>query len=105
MLSLQHSSQESSLASIVLRRLRWWPIGRGIAASHTAVNNEVSPVDEAALITRKEEDALGLLNGLTEAAGGEMDFSSVALCCIIAEPILQKWSAVVVSIEAKSRLQ
>lgn len=59
---------------------------------HTAINNKVSAINEAALIASQEEDSLSLLNSLSESSTGEMDLSSQALGSIITQPILKERS-------------
>lgn len=60
---------------------------------HATVNDKVGAVDEAGLVAGEEEDGLGLLDGLAEAAGGEVDFTAVALLLVVAEPVLEKRGA------------
>ena len=60
---------------------------------HTAVNNKVSAVDEAALITGQEYNGMCLLNGLTETTSGEVNLTALTLGLVIAQPILEKRSA------------
>lgn len=50
--------------------------------------------DEAALIASKEECCLGLLDGLTEPAGGKVDFAAESLCLVVPEEILEHGGAV-----------
>ncbi len=89
---------EPRLSCVVLGRLGRWSIRRGVAPGHTTIDDEISAANEAALIAGEEEDTLGLLDSLTEATSREMDFAAVTLGCVVAEPILQKWCAVTVSI-------
>lgn len=65
---------------------------------HSSVNHEISSIDEAALVTSKENNSMGLLNGLTETSCREVDFTTEALGLVITEPVLQKRSATNVSI-------
>lgn len=69
-------------------------MARGTYLGHATVNDKVGAVDEAGLVTGEEDDGLGLLNGLTEAASGEVDLTAVALGLVVAEPVLEKRSAV-----------
>jgi hypothetical protein len=71
----------------------WWSLGSGVAPSHTAVNDEIGTVDEAALVAGKEYDGLRLLHGLAESAGGEVHFAAVAFGRIVAEPVLEEGCA------------
>lgn len=61
---------------------------------HAAIDDKVCTVDETALITCKEQNGLCLLNGLAEAAAGEVHLTAVTLSLVVAEPVLEKWSAV-----------
>lgn len=47
-------------------------------------------IDEAALVTGQEDDSLGLLDGLAEPAGGEVDLAAQTLGLVVAEPVLQQ---------------
>lgn len=47
-------------------------------------------VHEAGLIAREEQHGLGLLDGLAEAAGREVDLAAGALGGVVAEPVLQE---------------
>lgn len=85
------------LASIVLGRLRGRTFRRNVALGHTAIDNEVRTVDEAALIAGKEEDRLGLLDSFAKATSREMDLTAVALRSIVTEPVLKEGSAFHVS--------
>ena len=51
---------------------------------HTTINHEVLAVHEAAFITGKEQDSVGLLNSLAESSSWEVDLAAMTLCCIIA---------------------
>ena len=86
------------LPCIVLGWLGRRTIRSSVTSRHTTIDNEVSTVDEAALVAGKEEDALSLLDGFAEATGWEMDFAAVALSFVVAKPILQQRRATVVSI-------
>jgi hypothetical protein len=85
------------VTGVVVRCLRGRALGGGVAPGHTAVDNEISAVDEAALVAGKEENRLSLLNGLAKATSGEVNFTTVALGLVVAEPILEEGSAGVVS--------
>jgi hypothetical protein len=74
-----------------------WSLGSCVAPRHTAVNNEISAVDEAALVAGKEENCLGLLHSFAKTASGEVDFAAVTFGLVIAEPVLQERGAVCVS--------
>ena len=91
------------MRSVVIRRRGGCSLRRDVASSHSTIDNEVCAVDEAALIAGKEEHALGLLNGLTEATGREMDFATSALGLVVAKPVLKKRGARVVSEPLSSR--
>ena len=58
--------------------------------SHTAIDNKVRTVDEAALVAREEEYCLSLLNSFSETPGREVNLATVTLSCIVSEPILEK---------------
>jgi len=61
---------------------------------HPSINNKISPVHEAAFVAGEEEHRLRLLNSFAETAGGEVDFASVALGSVVAEPVLEEGGAV-----------
>ena len=67
--------------------------------AHSTVNNKVSSVDKAALVAGEEDDSVGLLDGLTETAGREVNLTTETLSLVITQPVLEKGSASVVSIE------
>jgi hypothetical protein len=75
----------------------WWSLGSGVAPSHTAVNDEIGTVDEAALVAGKEKYCLSLLNSLSETTCGEVDLATVTLGLVVAEPVLEKWGAILVN--------
>ena len=77
----------------ISRRLRRGPLRRHVRPRHAAVDDEVGPVDEAALVAGEEEDGVRLLDGLAEAAGGKVDFAAVALGGVVAEPVLEERGA------------
>jgi hypothetical protein len=79
-------------------RLCWWALGSGVTSGHTTVNNEISAIDEAALVAGKEQYCLSLLDSLAETTSGEVDFATVTLGLVIAEPVLEEGSAVLVSV-------
>lgn len=62
---------------------------------HSSINNKLSRVHEAALVTGKEQDCLSLFDSLAEPASWEMDLTTVSLCCVITKPVLEEWRAVV----------
>lgn len=76
--------------SIVLWRLSGLALRRGVAPSHTTVDNEIRAIDKAALVAGQEEHTLSLLDGLTETSTGEMNLTTVTLCCVVAKPVLEK---------------
>lgn len=78
------------LGSVVLGSSRGRALGGNVCLAETAVNNKVMAVDEARLVAGKEDDSVGLLNGLTEAAGREVDLAAVALGLVITEPVLEE---------------
>lgn len=78
---------------IVCRWLGGWSLWCSVAPGHAAIDNEISTIDEAALVAGKEKDSLGLLNGLTEPAGGEVNFTAMSLGSVITEPVLEEWRA------------
>jgi hypothetical protein len=87
--------------SVVGRRLCRGTLRGGVATCHTTVNHKVGTVDEAAFVAGKEKNGLSLLNSLTEAACGEVNLAAVALGFVVSEPVLEKGSAVGVSISYK----
>lgn len=68
--------------------------GRRTHLGHATVDDEVSAVYEAAFVAGEEEHRLRLLNSFAETAGGEVDFASVALGSVVAEPVLEEGGAV-----------
>lgn len=64
---------------------------------HATIDHEIGTVDEAALVAGQEQHRLGLLDGLSEASGGEMHFASMSLRLVISKPVLQEWGTVRVS--------
>lgn len=99
-----------SLPGVVAGRSSRRAGGRCVALSHSAVNDKVRAVDEAALVASQEEDCLRLLDSLAETAAGEVDFAAVALLNVVAEPVLEQGCAVFVScglpsVDARSSLQ
>lgn len=75
------------------RRSRGGTFRGDISSSHAAINNEISTIDEAALIAGKEEHRLSLLDSLTEAAGREVNLATVTLGLVITKPVLQECGA------------
>lgn len=57
--------------------------------AETTIHHEVCAIDEAALITRQEHHGVCLLNGLAEAATGEMHLTAEALSVVVTKPVLQ----------------
>lgn len=47
-------------------------------------------IDEARLVTGKEDDSVSLLNGLAEATSREVDLAAVTLGLVVTEPVLKK---------------
>ena len=78
------------LSAKVGRRLGWRSLWRYVGFGHATIDNEVRAVDEAALVASKEQHSLRLLDGLAEAAGWEVYLTSMALGCVVTEPILKK---------------
>ncbi len=60
---------------------------------HTAIHHEVLTIHETAFITGKEQDGVGLLDSLAKPSSRKVDLAAMALCCIIAQPVLQESSA------------
>ena len=60
---------------------------------HPTIDNKLVSVDEAALITGKEQHCLRLLDSLTKTTRREVDLAAVALSLIVTKPVLEKWSA------------
>ena len=58
--------------------------------AQTTVNKEVGAIDEAALVAGKEDNGVGLLDGLTEATGGEVNFTTEPLGLVLTEPVLEE---------------
>lgn len=82
------------LFGIVVRRLSRRTLGCRVAPRHATIDHEIRSVDEAALVTSKEQDCLSLLNSLSEAASGEVNLATVTLLLVVAEPVLEEGSAV-----------
>ena len=64
---------------------------------HSTVNHKVAAVDKAALVAGQEDDRVRLLDGLAESARGEVHLATEALGLVVAEPVLQKGSAALIS--------
>lgn len=60
---------------------------------HSAIDDKVGSVDEAALITGEEQHGLCLFNCLTETARREVHLTTVALGLVITEPVLKERGA------------
>lgn len=84
----------TDLSGVVLRRRSRRAGRRCVALGHTAIDHEIRAVDKAGLVAGQEEHSLRLLDGLTEAAGGEVDFAAVALLSVVAKPVLEERGAV-----------
>jgi hypothetical protein len=61
---------------------------------HTSVNDKIGAVHEATFVTSQKQHGLSLFDRLAESSCREMNFSSMALCSIIAKPILKKRCAI-----------
>jgi hypothetical protein len=85
------------VASVVVRCFRRWSLGGSVASRHAAVNHKVCAIDKTALVARKEKNCLSLLNGFTKTTSGEVDFTTVALGLVIAEPVLEKRCTIIVN--------
>lgn len=85
------------LLTQVLRGLGGRTLRSHIRLGQTTVDDEISGIDEAALIASQEDDSVGLFDGLSEATGREVDLATEALLLVITEPVLQKGSAVIIS--------
>ena len=94
----QLSPSNPHLLCVVLGRLKWRALRCGVAPGHTTVDDKVGTIDEAALIAGEEENTLGLLDGLTEPAGGEVHLTTESFGLIITQPVLQKRCAIIVSV-------
>jgi hypothetical protein len=85
------------VTGVVVGSLGWWAFRRGVAPRHAAVNHKVCTVDEAALVAGQEENTLSLLDSLSEATSWEVNFAAVTLGLVVAKPVLEEGSAVMVS--------
>ena len=86
-----------NLASVVCRWFRCRTLGGDVALRHAAINHEVGAVDEAALVARKEDNGLRLLDGLAKSACWEVYLAAVTLRCVVTKPVLQERGAEYVS--------
>lgn len=81
------------LMSLVRRgsgcRALWGHIGLG----QPTVHDEVGGIDKTTFIRGQKDGSIGLLDGLTETAGREMDLTPESLGLVIAKEILQHWCA------------
>lgn len=77
----------------ILRGLGSRALGGNIRAGHAPIDHKVRAVHEAALVAGEEQDCLRLLDGLAEAARGEVDLAAVALGEIVSEPVLEEGRA------------
>jgi hypothetical protein len=59
---------------------------------HATVDDKVSSVDKAALITGQEDNSVCLLNSLTETSSREVNLTTLALGLVITQPVLQERS-------------
>ena len=66
---------------------------------HSAIDDKVGSVDKAALVTGQENHRVGLFDGLTETACGEMHLTTETLGLVITKPVLQEGGAVIVRIK------
>jgi len=57
---------------------------------HASIDDEIRPVYKTALVASKEEYSLRLLDSFAKTAGGEMDFTSVALRSVVPKPVLKQ---------------
>lgn len=64
---------------------------------HSAINHKVCTIHKASLITGKEDDGIRLLNGFSETASREMNFTTMTFGLVITKPILQKRCAIPIS--------
>lgn len=85
------------VTGVVVGGFCWWSLWGGVAPRHTAIDHEVSAVDEAGLVAGEEENRLSLFNGFSKTTGGEVNLAAVALGLIITKPVLEKRSATKVS--------
>lgn len=69
------------------------PIASETYLAETTVHHKVCTIDEAALVAGQEDHGVCLLDGLAEAAAGEVDLTAEALGVVITEPVLQEGSA------------
>lgn len=83
-------SLERVLLGIVLGSSRSRALGGYVGLAHTTINGEVMSVDEAGLIAGQEDNSVSLLNGLTEATGGEVNLTAITLLLVITEPVLKQ---------------
>jgi hypothetical protein len=56
---------------------------------HATIHNEIGAIHEAAFVTGKEQDRLGLFDRFAKSACWEMDLSSMSLSRVIAKPVLK----------------
>ena len=59
---------------------------------HSAINDEVGAVDEAALVAGKEHNSMRLLDGFAKATRGKMNLATMTLDLIVTQPVLQQGS-------------
>lgn len=76
--------------SQVRRRSRRWPLRRYIRLCQPAINQEISSIDETALIARQKHHRLRLLDSFAEAAAREVHFTTEPLLLVITEEVLEQ---------------
>jgi len=91
------------VAGVVVGCLCWWTLWSGVAPRHATVNHKVRAVDETALVAGKKQNCLSLLDGLAKTSSGEVNLAAVALGLVVAEPVLEKWGAVLVSYSIREK--
>jgi hypothetical protein len=87
------SHRRPDLSGVVLGCLGGGAGRRCVALGHTAINDKVCTVDEAALVAGQEQNRLSLLDSFTEATSGEVDLAAVTLLSVVTEPVLEERGA------------
>lgn len=64
---------------------------------HSTVNNKVTSINKATLVTGQENNCMSLFNGLTETTGGEVHLTTETLGLVVAQPVLQERGAITIS--------
>jgi len=59
---------------------------------HATIDNKVSSVDKAALVTGQEDNSVCLFNSLTETSSREVNLTTLALGLVVTQPVLQEGS-------------